>query len=315
MAEPELVTLTDADLPELAALCAATLPYDDCSPALLRYTLLLSTEAEPALPLGLRTDGKLAAVAVGALNAGHDGALAGFVKLVATAPDAQRRGYARRLLGELETRFRAAGAASCRVLFCRRYFVPGVDVRHSRALCLFDRLGYQRRAFTYNLDVDLTRRSFDPAPLVAPLRAAGVTVRRLERADEAAYTRYLGERWIEGWQYEGLYALRSGQEPISAHVALAGDEMIGFAAYDVTRPGWFGPIGTNAERRGQRIGTALLHACLYDWQQQGRRQGQIAGIGPLYFYVDACDAVVERTFQMYEKRLDGTPAAGANAEG
>lgn len=312
MAEAELVTLTDADLPELAALCAATLPFDDCSPSLLHYTLLLSTEAEPMLPLGLREGGRLVAFAVGTLGPGHDGALAGYIKLVATAPDAQRRGFARRLIGELEERFRAAGAATGCVMFSRRYFVPGVDLRHSRALCLLDRLGYARVAMTYNLDVDLTRRSFDPAPLVAQLRADGVTVRRLARADEAAYTRYLGERWSEGWQYEGLHALRSGQEPIPAHVALAGEEIIGFAAYDVTRPGWFGPIGTNAERRGRRVGTALLHACLHDWQRQGRRHCQIAGIGPLYFYVDACDAVIERAFQIYQKSL-AAEAAGAGA--
>lgn len=94
MPEPELVTLAETDLPELAALCAATLPYDDCSPGLLRTTLLLGTPDEPALPLGLRLAGRLVAVAVGALNASDAGPV-GHVKLVATAAETRRRGYTR----------------------------------------------------------------------------------------------------------------------------------------------------------------------------------------------------------------------------
>jgi mycothiol synthase len=302
MPEPELVTLTETDLPELAALCAATLPYDDCSPGLLRTTLPLGTPAEPALPLGLRLAGRLVAVAVGALNASDAGPV-GHVKLVATAAETRRRGYARRLLGELEARFRGGGAGRAVVAFPRRYFVPGVDLRYSRALCCFDRLGYVRRALTYNLEVDLTRRSFDPSGLIDGLRQERIDVRRLGRGDEAAFAAYLGASWGTGWQYQGLQALRSGREPLPGHLALAGDAVVGFAVYDVTRPGWFGPIGTAAARRGKSVGTALLHACLFDWQRQGRHRGEIAGIGPLYFYVTACDAAIARAFQQFEKPL------------
>lgn len=308
MAEADLVTLSEADLPERAALCAATLPYDDCSPSLLRYTLFQSTPAEPVLPLGLRAAGRLVAVAIGALNRTPDGPV-GHVKLVVTAPDVQRRGYGKRLLGELERRFRRAGATTRRLCFARRYFVPGVDLRHSRALCFFDRLGYTRGAFTYNLDVDLTRRSFDPGGHSERLASAGVTLRRLEQEDEERFTRYLAERWGAGSRDEGLQALRTGQTPLPGHIALAGETIVGFAVYDVVRPGWLGPIGTNAEQRGQRIGTALLHACLFDWQRQGRRHGEIAGIGPLYFYVESCDAVIARAFQRYDKALLPPPAS------
>lgn len=142
--------------------------------------------------------------------------------------------------------------------------------------------------------MDLTRRSFGPSGLVDGLRQERIDVRRLERGDEAAFAAYLAASWGAGWQYQGLQALRCGREPIPGHLALAGDAVIGFAVYDVTRPGWFGPIGTAAERRGRSVGTALLHACLFDWQRQGRQRGEIAGIGPLYVYVTACDAAIAR---------------------
>ena len=303
MPEPDLVELGESDLPELAALCARTLPYDDCSPDLLRYTLVQGTAAEPQRALGLRIGGELAAVAVGARNPTPAGAPLGQVKMVATAPERRRRGFARRLLGELEGWMAAAGATAVRVQAARRYFVPGVDLRHSKALCLFDRLGYQRRGMTYNLCVDLARRSFDPAPLVAALAGQGITVRRLAAEDAPAFDHYLTTRWSPGWRYEGMQALALGQQPVPGHLALQDGEIVGFSVYDVTRPGWFGPIGTNQELRGREVGSALLHACLFDWQRQGRRQGEIAAIGPLYFYVTACDAAICRAFATYDKPL------------
>lgn len=302
----ELHTLDITDLPELAALCAATLPYDDCSPSLLRYTFFSGEEADPAYQLGLREDGRLVSVAIGIVTPGREGALEGHVKLVATHPEHQRRGHARRLLDELERRFAAAGARSVHVSFSHRYFVPGVDLRHSKALCLFDRRDYPRVWMTYNLDVDLTRRSFDPAPAQARLAREGITVRRLDRADRDAFSRYMRERWSTGWTFEALQCLDDGRDPVPGHVALLDGEIVGFSVYDISRPGWLGPIGTNAEMRGRDVGSALLHACLYDWQLQGRHRGEIAGIGPLYFYVTSCDAVIGRAFQIYVKELAPT---------
>lgn len=300
---PDLTTLDVSDLPELAALCAATLPYDDCSPSLLRYTFFTGEEADPSYRLGLREGGRLISVAIGIVALGREGALEGHVKLVATLPDHQRRGHARRLLDELEGRFAAAGARLVQVSFSRRYFVPGVDLRHSKALCLFDRRGYKRVWMTYNLDVDLAARSFDPAPARTRLAREGLSIRRVERDDRDAFSRYMGERWSAGWQLEAMQCLDDGRDPAPGHVALMHGEIVGFSVYDITRPGWLGPIGTNEEMRGRDVGSALLHACLHDWQLQGKRHGEIAGIGPLYFYVTSCDAVIGRAFQIYHKEL------------
>lgn len=299
------MSLDESDLPELAALCAASLVFDECSPELLRYTLFTGEEAAPELRLGLRDAGRLLAAAIGAYGRQPEHHLEGHVKLVATAPAAQRQGSARRLLAELEARFRAAGAVAARLSFSRRYLVPGVDLRYSRALCLFDRLGYQRQPCTYNVGVDLTRCSFDPAPFGEALATRGITVRRVHRDERAVLADYLQRRWSAGWTLEGLRALELPQEPVPAQIAVHQGEIVGFAVYDVTRPGWLGPIGTNAEFRGRDVGTALLHACLFDWQQAGRHWGEIAGIGPLYFYVSACDGVICRAFQRYVKPLTG----------
>ena len=75
--------------------------------------------------------------------------------------------------------------------------------------------------------------------------------------------------------------------------------------YDIARPGWFGPTGTNEELRGQGIGTVLLHRCYHDWQLQGRKVGEVAWIGPMYFYSIASDARVCRFILQFRKELAG----------
>jgi GNAT superfamily N-acetyltransferase len=300
---PELVQLDAAAIPELAGLAVATLPYDDCSPTLLRYTFFSGPEVDPGLTLGLKEDGRLVAVAIGIVTPGYQGGIWGHVKLVATVPSHQRRGHAARLLKTLEEAFVSKGATLAIVSFAQRYYVPGVDLRYSKALCLFDRLGYQRDHFTYNLAVDLQHRSFDLAPLQVRLAEEGITVRRIEQVDHDRFQQYMSERWNPGWQSEAMQSLDPERDPAPGHIALLDQEIVGFSVYDISRPGWLGPIGTNKELRGRDVGTALLHACLYDWQRSGRHYGEIAGIGPLYFYVTSCDAVICRAFQQYSKQL------------
>jgi hypothetical protein len=67
-------------------------------------------------------------------------------------------------------------------------------------------------------------------------------------------------------------------------------------------------MGTEEHVRGKGIGSILLRRCLVDWQRAGRKYGEIAWVGPLYFYVTAVDARVSRVMWQMRKRL---PNAGA----
>ncbi|MCL4543811.1 MAG: GNAT family N-acetyltransferase [Chloroflexi bacterium] len=299
---PQLVTLTAVDAPEIVPFCARALPYEEWSPALARYTLLQTDDAEPDVALGLRVSGQLVAVAIGAAN-NREGRVSGFVKLVATERTERRRGHCRILLGELEQRLHDLGATAVAIRACRRYLVPGVDVRYSEALCLFDRAGYQRGHTTYNLEVDLTREPILLEERLDQLRQHHIEIRRFERDDEGVLDAYLRQYWSPGWRFEGLEALHLGSEPVPGFAAWKDGAIIGFAVYDVTRPGWFGPIGTNPEERSSGVGGALLLQCLRDWQLAGRQRGEIAAIGPLYFYVSTCGARTSRAFVTYHKEL------------
>ncbi|MCL5947236.1 MAG: GNAT family N-acetyltransferase [Chloroflexi bacterium] len=298
-----LTTLTPDDLPNLTALCVRCLNYEVVSPELLRYTLLQTDDGEPDVALGLSCDGRLVAVAVGSINEAQ-GDFQGYIKAVLTDPDYRRRGLGKLLLLELEERLRDRGVLSISIRACRRYLLPGVDVRYSEALCLFDRLGYQRSGTTFNLEVDLRMQRFDLENRLAHLQQGGVVVRRIGEPDQTALSAYLRATWGKGWHAEGMAVFNLGRKRIPGFIAAVGETIVGFAVYDVTRPGWFGPIGTTEAYRHTGVGGALLLCCLHDWQEQGRASGEIAAIGPLYFYVTTCGARISRTFITYRKHLD-----------
>lgn len=57
--------------------------------------------------------------------------------------------------------------------------------------------------------------------------------------------------------------------PISCFLAVEKKKIIGFACYDATARGYFGPIGVKPGKREKGIGTRLLYSCLIDmWDHE-----------------------------------------------
>nr|WP_319492162.1 GNAT family N-acetyltransferase [uncultured Desulfobacter sp.] len=57
--------------------------------------------------------------------------------------------------------------------------------------------------------------------------------------------------------------------PISCFIGVKDRNIIGFACYDATAKGYFGPIGIKLEAREKGIGTQLLFSCLSDmWDNE-----------------------------------------------
>jgi mycothiol synthase len=303
--ETRIQTLTSDHLDELAWLAGRALDHDDLPAPLLRRRIFGDPDHDPKYSLGVWSGGHLAAAMVGVVRQrqqeGKD-ILAGFIRLFATDPAQRRRGLAAALLAELERRFAEAGCAYVDVgTETPIWLTAGIDVRYTAALCFVQRRGYVRTRDTQNLAVDLTSRSFDTREVEATLAETGYTFKRIEESDRPSLDRYLSARWSSGWHFECLCALDA--DPATGHIALKDGEIVGFAVYDIARPGWFGPIGTNEELRGQGIGKVLLHRCYHDWQLQGRKVGEVAWIGPMYFYSIASDARVCRVLWQFRKQL------------
>jgi GNAT superfamily N-acetyltransferase len=148
---------------------------------------------------------------------------------------------------------------------------------------------------------DLATARLDTDADEARLGAAGFEIRRLAQAEAAAFEAYLLERWSPSWRTEAMRSLR--RNPVSTHVALRDDRIVGFASHSVSGPGEFGPMGTNQELRGQGVGAVLLKRCLADQREAGFAECDIQWVGPKGFYADHVGARISRCFWQYERAL------------
>ncbi len=127
-------------------------------------------------------------------------------------------------------------------------------------------------------------------PLLTEQRAQGVIVRRAHPFESTAVRQFIEKNFSIGWADEVMpcYA----RQPISLYIAIRGDKVIGFGAYEATRRNFFGPTGVLESERGSGIGKALLLACLHGMRDMGYAYGIIGGVGPIPFYEKAVGATV-----------------------
>ena len=119
---------------------------------------------------------------------------------------------------------------------------------------------------------------------------AGVAVRRADPWDHARYRRFVEGTFGELWAVEADLAYR--QSPITAFVAEREGRIVGFAAYECTRRGYFGPTGVQPDERGRGIGGALLFRSLESMREMGYAYAIIGGVGPQDYYKKVCGAFV-----------------------
>lgn len=96
-----------------------------------------------------------------------------------------------------------------------------------------------------------------------------------------------GSRWTESIKHE----LEKSHPSIFIAEGQAGD-IVGFSAFDIHKPGYFGPMGVAKNKRAAGIGESLLHICLEAMQKKGYKEIIIDNAGPIEFYEKACTAKV-----------------------
>jgi predicted N-acetyltransferase YhbS len=128
----------------------------------------------------------------------------------------------------------------------------------------------------------------DSGELYARVAAEGVTLRRaraFEKHTLAAFARTFSEKWAS----EVEVAL--SRQPVACFIATRDKRVIGFACYDTTMRGFFGPTGVAEEARGLGLGKALLFKSLEALRDTGHAYAIIGGVGPKEFYAKVCGAI------------------------
>jgi GNAT superfamily N-acetyltransferase len=111
---------------------------------------------------------------------------------------------------------------------------------------------------------------------------AGIDIRRALAPEKHAVVAWIEATFGARWASEADVSF-SGH-PIRCHIATAGGEVLGFACWDATARGFFGPEGVAETSRGTGVGSALLLQCLHAMRAQGYAYAVIGGVGPKAFY-------------------------------
>lgn len=212
---------------------------------------------------------------------------------------AGEKGYGSTLLREWEKNAQALGAKEAQVGGGLWYFFPGLDPRYTEALCFFLRQGYEKVGGD-DVDMSLDLEDFSHKEKEIP----GVTLRRLEERDREALRKFMLENFSEGWLEETMAAYKNN--PISCHIGEVEGEIIAFAAYEVTNPGYFGPTGTREDMRRRGIGSELLRRSLRDLKELGYKKAIIPWVGPICYYWKAVGAKIHRVYWHLRKTFPST---------
>jgi GNAT superfamily N-acetyltransferase len=117
-----------------------------------------------------------------------------------------------------------------------------------------------------------------------------VVVRRAQPFELTPVRRFVETNFSRAWADE--ISVGFARQPISVFVATIDCELAGFAAYECTRRGFFGPTGVIPPAQAKGIGKALLFASLHALRELGYVYAIIGAAGPVEFYQKTVNAVV-----------------------
>jgi predicted N-acetyltransferase YhbS len=120
-----------------------------------------------------------------------------------------------------------------------------------------------------------------PAAVTKP-PGDGTTIRKPIGPEHDLLIRWVAEHFGPGWASEARAALSN--QPISLFIATQSGTLIGFACYDATARGLFGPVGVEPTARKAGIGEALLLACLHDMRTMGYAYAVAGHVGAREFF-------------------------------
>ncbi len=119
----------------------------------------------------------------------------------------------------------------------------------------------------------------------------GIKIKRACPTDISKIIQFVRDEFCEGWANECSRALHNS--PVSCFIAVKDKKIIGFACYDATAKGFFGPIGLLKTERGNKTGSALLLSCLHAMRNDGYAYAVVGWAGDAFpFYKKAANAIM-----------------------
>ena len=116
-----------------------------------------------------------------------------------------------------------------------------------------------------------------------------VAIRRAFSAERELVSEWVAQKFSQGWASECAGCFSGGRP--TCFVATENGQLVGFACYDTTARGMFGPTGVVEAARRRGIGRALLLAALRDMAAFGYAYAVIGGARSTEFYRETVGAI------------------------
>lgn len=113
----------------------------------------------------------------------------------------------------------------------------------------------------------LYENDIDPQPELSRLRTQGIEIKRAHPVNKTAILEFIEQTFSRGWRDEAEHCF-SHDFP-TMYIAVKEKNVIGFAAFEATGRGFFGPIGVKSEYRRMHVGLALSKCCLNSMKEMG----------------------------------------------
>ena len=118
---------------------------------------------------------------------------------------------------------------------------------------------------------------------------SGIVVRRAQPFELTPIREFVAKEFALAWADE--ISVGFGNKPVSVFIATMNKELVGFAGYECTRRGFFGPTAVIPRLRGTGLGRALLLASLWGMREMGYVYAIIGRAGPIEFYQKTVGAI------------------------
>lgn len=123
-----------------------------------------------------------------------------------------------------------------------------------------------------------------------PIEIEGVVIRRPLPHEKDLCKRWVAKHFGDSWGSEFDVSFRN--QPVTSFIAVREQAIVGFACYEATTRGFFGPTGVLETERGKGIGKELFLRSLVGLRELGYAYAVIGGAGPVDFYAKAAGALV-----------------------
>jgi GNAT superfamily N-acetyltransferase len=129
----------------------------------------------------------------------------------------------------------------------------------------------------------------DHRPFLVEQKELGISLRKPLGPEKHGIISWVSDHFGAGWASETDAALCN--TPATCFVAVKDANIIGFACYDATALGFFGPIGVDKSHRKKGTGKALMTACLLDMKLKGYGYAVVGAVKDTDYYKNAVGAI------------------------